>query len=64
MHLWLLMSCGSALQEIADLRQALSKEVDELRCEFSDLRAALKQQIELMNSVQAASEAAAGSSAK
>jgi hypothetical protein len=46
------------LQEIGDLRQALSREVDELRSEFGDLKAALKQQIEVMNSVQAATAAA------
>lgn len=44
------------LQEITDLKQALTKEVDELRSEFSDLKAALKQQIEIMNSVQAATD--------
>jgi len=36
------------------LRQALSKEVDELRTEFSDLKAALKQQIAAMNTAQPA----------
>jgi hypothetical protein len=41
-------------QEIGDLRQALTKEVDELRSEFSDLKAAIKQQIDVMNSMQAA----------
>lgn len=46
------------LQEIGELRQALSREVDELRSEFGDLKAALKQQIEVMNSVQAATAAA------
>lgn len=50
------------LQEISDLRLALSREVDELRSEFSDLKAALKQQIEVMNSVQAATAAATGGS--
>jgi hypothetical protein len=48
------------LQEVGDLRQALSREVDELRSEFGDLKAALKQQIEVMNSVQAATAAASG----
>ena len=46
------------------MRQALSKEVDELRGEFGDLKAALKQQIEVMNSVQAATSAAGGVAAK
>lgn len=51
------------LQEIGDLRQALSKEVDELRGEFSDLKAALKQQIAAMNAAEQAygmQQAAAG----
>ena len=42
------------MQEIGDLRQALSKEVDELRSEFSDLKAALKQQIAAMSTAQQA----------
>lgn len=50
------------------MRQALSKEVDELRSEFSDLKAALKQQIAALNAAQqegslpaaAANNAAAG----
>jgi NTP pyrophosphatase (non-canonical NTP hydrolase) len=46
------------LKEIGELRQALSREVDELRSEFGDLKAALKQQIEVMNSVQAATATA------
>jgi len=45
-------------QEIGDLRQALTKEVDELRSEFSDLKAAIKQQIDVMNSMQAAAATA------
>lgn len=51
------------VQEIGDLRQALSKEVDELRSEFSDLKAALKQQIAAMNAAQQASNQAAGNDA-
>lgn len=47
------------VQEIGDLRQALSKEVDELRSEFGDLKAALKQQIAAMNAAQQAGSAAA-----
>jgi hypothetical protein len=54
--------CCACLQEIGELRQALSREVDELRSEFGDLKAALKQQIEVMNSVQAATAAATGGS--
>lgn len=51
------------LQEIGDLRQALSKEVDELRSEFSDLKSALKQQIAAMNAAQQAGSIPAGNDA-
>jgi hypothetical protein len=40
------------MQEIGQLRQALSSEVDELRGEFADLKAALKQQIAAISAVQ------------
>jgi hypothetical protein len=51
------------VQEIGDLRQALSREVDELRSEFGDLKAALKQQIAAMHAAQQAGNAAAGNDA-
>ncbi len=35
------------VQEVADLRSSLSKEVDSLKAEFTDLRAAVKKQMEL-----------------
>lgn len=50
----LLHAHDTTLQEIGDLRQALSKEVDELRSEFGDLKAALKQQITALNAAQQA----------
>jgi hypothetical protein len=35
------------MQEISDLRRSLNTEVDSLRGEFVDLKAALKQQLDL-----------------
>jgi hypothetical protein len=58
----MLVSCN-VLQEIGDLRQALSKEVDELRSEFSDLKSALKQQIAAMSAAQQAGSITAGNDA-
>lgn len=45
-------ACAVAgVQEIGDLRQALNTEVDTLRSEFMDLKAALKQQLDLTASL-------------
>jgi hypothetical protein len=57
------MCLHTQTQEIGDLRQALSKEVDELRSEFGDLKAALKQQIAAMNAAQTAGSLESGNDA-
>jgi hypothetical protein len=51
------------MQEVGDLREALAREVDGLKGEFSDLKSAIKQQIDILGAASAAATACTSSGA-